>query len=294
MPDSGPAAGPTTGWFRGEGGLQLGWLQWDAAGPRGSVLLVHGFGDHAGRYADVPRVLGARGLAVAAYDQRGHGRSPGRRGDAPGFESFLADLDAAWAHAERALPKPLVLYGHSFGGLVAMRWIQTRSSRPRAVVLSAPWLATKMAVPRWKLAAARVLLRLAPGLPIDSGADRPDFLTRDPERAAAYRADRLVHHVVSARFHAAVANAQAQALEAQWPEVPTLLMLPGDDRLVDADAAGAWAKRHPGITVLVRDEGRHELHNDLDRARALGAVSDWLAERLPAEPAAARRVSPGP
>jgi alpha-beta hydrolase superfamily lysophospholipase len=106
-----PTTGPKLAWFAAAGGVQLRWLQWDAATPRGSVLVVHGFGDHAGRYRDLPRVLGPHGLTVVAYDQRGHGGSPGRRGDAPGFEVFLADLDAAWAHAERALPKPLFLYG---------------------------------------------------------------------------------------------------------------------------------------------------------------------------------------
>jgi alpha-beta hydrolase superfamily lysophospholipase len=287
-------AAPTTAWFPGDGGVRLRWLQWDAAGARGSVLLVHGFGDHAGRYRDVPRVLGGRGLTVAAYDQRGHGGSPGRRGDAAGFEPFLGDLDAAWAQAERVLPQPLFLYGHSFGGLVAIRWLQTRAARPRGVVLSAPWLATRMAVPRWKLAAARVLLRVAPGLAIASGADRPEFLTRDPDRAAEYGSDPLVHHVVSARLHAAVVEAQAQAVAAPWPAVPALLVVPGDDALVDADASRAWQKRHPGIAVLVRDEGRHELHNDLDREQALGDIADWLDQRLPAEPGAAGRVlAPG-
>jgi alpha-beta hydrolase superfamily lysophospholipase len=172
-----------------------------------------------------------------------------------------------------------------------MRWLQTRRERPVAVVLSAPWLATRMSVPRWKLAAAAVLLRVAPGLPIASGADHPEYLTRDPERAAEYAADPLVHHAVSARFHAAALAAQAQALEAPWPDVPTLLALPGDDPLVDTDAARAWQKRHPAVAVLVRDGGRHELHNDVDRDVALGAIADWLEARVRAEPGPSGRVS---
>lgn len=290
---------PITGWITGRDGIQLRWLRWDAAVPRGSILVVHGFGDHAARYRDVTRVLGARGLTVAGYDQRGHGGSPGRRGDVPALEWFLADLDAAWAFARRTLPGPHCVYGHSLGGLVVMRWLQTRPDRPRAVVLSAPWLALKMAVPRWKLLAARVLLRVAPGLPIASGSDRPDFLTRDPERAAEYRADPLVHHRISARLHTSVLAAQASAIEAPWPDLPTLLVVPGDDRLIEAEAARAWARRHPGISVLVREGGRHEMHNDLDRERALGAVADWLEPHLAVEPAPAGRVlapepAPGP
>jgi alpha-beta hydrolase superfamily lysophospholipase len=97
--------------------------------------------------------------------------------------------------------------------------------------------------------------------------------------------------VVSARFHASVLAAQALALEAAWPDVPTLLVVPGDDRLVDADAARAWQNRHGGIFVLAREGGRHELHNDVDRDEALAAVTDWLEQRLPAEPGPTGRVS---
>jgi alpha-beta hydrolase superfamily lysophospholipase len=251
---------------------------------------VHGFGDHAGRYRDVARVLAARGLTVAGYDQRGHGGSRGRRGDVGSFDSFLSDLDGAWAHAQRTLPRPHFLYGHSLGGLIVMRWLQTRLLGPAAVVLSAPWLALKMAVPRWKQVAGRVLLRIAPGLPIGSGSDRPDFLTRDPSRIAEYLADPLVHHRISARFHASVLAAQASALEAPWPALPTLVIVPGDDRLIDADATRAWERRHTGISVLVREGGRHETHNDLDREEALGAVADWLERHLPVEPAPPARV----
>ena len=295
---------PVVGWVRGSGGLQLRWLRWDAPAPRGSVLVVHGFGDHAGRYADVGRILSARGLTVVAYDQRGHGASEGTRGDAPSFACFLEDLDAVWAETARTLPAPRFLWGHSFGGLVVMRWLETRfggaaaappagaaPGRPLGAVLSAPWLATRMAVPRWKLLAARLLLRVAPALPISSGSDRPEFLTRDPVRGAEYVADPLVHHRISARFHAAALAAQAAALSDPWPAVPTLLVLPGDDRLVDADVSRAWRSRHPEVRLLVRDGGRHELHNDVDREETIGRIADWLEERAGAEPRVQDRVS---
>lgn len=293
---------PQSDWVEASEGLRLRWLRWDAAAARGGVLLVHGFGDHGARYGDVGRIFGARGLVLAAYDQRGHGRSPGRRGDAPSFESFLADLDAAWAHARRTLPPPHFLYGHSFGGLVAMRWLQTRfergrsatPERPGAVVLSAPWLALRMAVPPWKLVAARLLLRVAPALPIPSGSDSAPFLTRDPERQAAYRSDPLVHHRISSRFHAATLAAQAAALAADWPPVPTLLALPGDDPLVDADVSARWRVRHPEVAVFVREGGRHELHNDVDREESIGRIAGWLLDQPAAEPGAPERVfAPG-
>jgi alpha-beta hydrolase superfamily lysophospholipase len=267
------------GWLAGAEGIALRWYRWDVAAARGGVLIVHGFGDHAGRYHDVARVLNARGYSVLAYDGRGHGASEGPRGHADSFELHLADLDAAWLEARRSLRGPHFLYGHSFGGLTAMRWLQTRPQhRPAGVVLSAPWLATALRVPRFKLLAARILLRVAPSLAISSGANVPEHLTRDPERAAAYLNDPLVHHLISARFHAEALAAQAAAKAAPLPDgLAALLIVPGDDPLVDAGSTLAWAReRGRGADVRVREGGRHELHNDIDRDEVLASVADWL------------------
>ena len=284
-------SGPATGWWRRDHGVRLRWLRWDASAPRGGVLLLHGFGDHVERYEDAVRVLRGRGWSVLGYDHRGHGGSEGRRGDAPSFETFLEDLDAAWAEAVATLPEPVVLYAHSFGALVAIRWIQTRADRPAAVVLSAPWLATAMPVPGWKRAAERVFLRIAPGLAIPSGSGRPHYLTRDPDRAAAYRADRRVHHRITARFHRGVVDAQSAAAGDGWPaELPTLVVAPGDDPLVDAGVTLRWARSRPGLEVRERPGGRHELHNDLDREPALAGIADWLDRAAPAEPEGSARV----
>jgi alpha-beta hydrolase superfamily lysophospholipase len=267
------------GWMAGAEGIALRWYRWDVAAARGGVLMLHGFGDHAGRYHDVARVLNARGYSVLAYDERGHGASEGPRGHADSFDLYLSDVDAAWAEARRSLRGPHFLYGHSFGGLTAMRWLQTRpQQRPAGVVLSAPWLATALRVPRYKRLAAGVLLRLAPALTISSGANIPENLTRDPQRAAEYLNDPLVHHLISARFHAEAERAQAAARATPLPSgVPALLIVPGDDPLVDAGPTLQWAREHGrGVEVRVREGGRHELHNDLDRDQVLTAVADWL------------------
>jgi len=266
------------GWLAGAEGIALRWYRWDVAAARGGVLLLHGFGDHAGRYHDVARVLNGRGYSVLAYDERGHGASEGPRGHADSFELYLFDLDAAWAEAKRSLLGPHFLYGHSFGGLTAMRWLQTRPQRPAGTILSAPWLATAMRVPRLKLLAARVLLKVAPALAIPSGANVPENLTRDPQRVAAYLEDPLVHHLISARFHAEAMKAQAEAKARPLPSgLPVLLIVPGDDPLVDAGPTLEWAReKGAGVQVRVREGGRHELHNDLDRDEVLTGVADWL------------------
>ena len=123
-----------------------------------------------------------------------------------------------WAEAGRLLPETTpFLYGHSMGALVAIRWLQTRQVWLPGVVLSAPWLATAMDVPSWKLFLASMLLRVAPGLTISSGPPRPEFLTRDLLREGEYLADPLVHRRISPRFHAEVRRAQAAALQEGLP-----------------------------------------------------------------------------
>lgn len=277
---------PASGTLAGSGGTRLAWYRWDAPRARGGVVLVHGFGDHAGRFVELARILVGRGYSVFAYDSRGHGRSEGKRGHADRFELFLEDLDRVWAEASGVLRAPLFLYGHSFGGLTSIRWLQTRSVRPTAVVLAAPWLAIEMPVPAWKLLASKLLLRLAPALTLSSGASRPEFLTRDPVRAADYRADPLVHNRISARFYFETLRAQAAArAQGLPPGLPVLLVVPGDDRLVSAGTTLAWAaEKAPSAEVRIREAGRHELHNDLDREAGLAAAADWLDTRAPSNP----------
>ena len=285
---------PVAGWLSVAGGIRLRSFRWEAPDARGGVVLVHGIGDHAGRYRDLVRVLGSRGYSVFACDLRGHGRSEGRRGDVDRFDVHVEDLDVVWAEAGRVLPETTpFLYGHSMGGLVAIRWLQTRQVRLPGVVLSAPWLATAMDVPSWKRFTASVLLRVAPGLTISSGPSRPEFLTRDSLRRAEYRADPLVHRRISPRFHSGVRRAQVAALQEELPrELPVLVVVPGDDLLVDAEATLVWARERASSTdVRVRMGGRHELHNDIDREEASGAVCDWLDRRGGVEPARAGRVS---
>ena len=275
---SGPRIAQATGRLLAADGVVLYKCHWSVEEARAGVLLLHGFGDHVGRYRDLVRTLSTRGYSVFAYDQRGHGASEGPRGHADRFDLFLSDLDQAWSGLACSSVPPLFLYGHSFGGLVAMRWLQTRPYRPAGVVLSAPWLKTAMRVPRWKLFAARVLLHLAPSMTIPSGANDPEQLTRDPARIEACHNDPFLHHAISSRFHADALTAQEQASTSPLPsDVPVLLVLPGSDSLVDASAALRWAQELGGrVEVRTREGGRHELHNDIDRERVLGGIADWL------------------
>lgn len=273
-------------------GLRLHAYDWPSIdGPtRGTVVLVHGLGEHLGRYNHVAARLNAQQWRVVGCDLRGHGRSQGPRGDAPGRDTLLADL-ALVIDAARALTptgQPLVLLGHSLGGLIAARFAAAglSPSRPAwsrevdALALSSPALdAGLKPAQRTLLAVAR---RLFPHLAVGNGLD-PKWISRDAGVVAAYQADPLVHDRVTAtvaRF-AAEAGAEVQALAARW-RVPTLLMWAGADRCVAPAGSAAFAAAAPRSVLesLPWPGFAHELFNEPERELVLDRLLDWLNARF--------------
>src|SRR2546428_3707814 len=223
------------GTFAGAGGVPIHWERSapPAGAPRGVVLLAHGYAEHVGRYRDFIAHLTARGLAVAAIDHRGHGRSGGPRGHCRDFGEFIADLRTLAGRAEEWGPGvPRLLVGHSMGGLLAFLYLLRHPDTVRAGALSGPAFQVADSAPRILQGVALLLARVAPGVTFRSNLD-PDAVSRDPAVGAAYVADPLVHRAASAGFVRAIAAAQAAALdEAPRLRVP-LLILQGDaDRIV--------------------------------------------------------------
>lgn len=269
----------------GSGGIQLRSLRWEAREPRARVLIVHGLGEHAGRYAHVGRALAERGLSVLAYDQRGHGESGGRRGHLSSFEVLVEDLHQVRSAAERggSPEEPLFLYGHSMGGLVLIRYLQSYRPGTPGVVLSAPWLETAVEIPWWKRAAVDLLRRLAPDLALKTEVE-PELLTRDPAMQRAYEEDPLVHHRISTALFDHVREAQGRALAEGLPaSTATLVLAPGADEVTDVKVTEEWAEALGGDDVEIwrLEEARHEPHNEPDRAALLQRIADWMDARVP-------------
>ncbi|HKB54258.1 MAG TPA: lysophospholipase [Ramlibacter sp.] len=253
--------------------------------PRGSaaravVVLVHGLGEHAGRYARLAAHLNAWGFAVRGYDQYGHGESGGARGGLPTSARLLEDLaDVIEAtHQRLGGDLPLIVLGHSLGGLVAASLVARRGAAIDALVLSSPALGTRLS-PVQKLLLA-TLPRLAPNLTVGNGLD-PRLLSHDPDVVAAYRADPLVHDRISARLaqFIAVSGSFVVGHAASW-NVPTLLLYAGADRLVDPSASRAFAAAAPqAVTAHCFDDLYHEIFNEPAPA-PLAWLKQWLDARF--------------
>ena len=254
-------------------------------GPvRGVVLIVHGLGEHAWRYDHVAERLNSWGFAVRAYDQYGHGESMGARGALPSANRLLSDLAEVVDESRERMNKqtPLIVLGHSMGGLVAARFVSLAMRPVQGLVLSSPALDLGLGLFQKLLMA--VLPRIAPDLRVGNGLNA-NYISRDPAVVAAYKADPLVHDRISARLAAFMAEGgPATIATAGGWSVPTLLMYAGQDKLVSPRGSLAFSKAAPSAVVTTRrfDALFHEIFNELaaDRETVFAELKNWLDQRF--------------
>ena len=267
------------GWTRGADGTALFFRSWRAPSARAAVAIVHGLGEHSGRYDHVGAFLAARGFDCWAGDCRGHGMSPGPRVHVDDFGHYAGDA-GAFIGLAAAAGRPVFLLGHSQGGLVALLRALRHPQGLAGVAVSSPYLAAHPdAAPKAvKLALASVLFRLRPGYLVASGLPT-GALSHDPAVERAYLADPLVSRKVSPAWLRAARAAQdeVKAGAPRFP-LPALVMASGDDRLVDPAAVRDWAARAPAATTtFVEWPGFfHEMFNELGKEKVLERVVAWM------------------
>lgn len=264
--------------LRAADGTALHARRWPALGAeRARVLLVHGLGEHLGRYQETGAALASHGLRVQGCDLRGHGRSGGRRGHVRRWSDYHHDLDALCPEP------PFAVLAHSMGGLIALDWTLARLDQPErgaapcALALSGPLLDVAVKLPAWKRAAAAWLNRLAPGLRLANEIPLPDLCT-DPAVVAAFEADPLREGRSTPRWYAEMQAARLR-VRAGLPRlrVPAQFHLASDERIVSAAeierAADAWPARHE---LLRWPGGRHELLQEPFRAQVWTKIAEFV------------------
>lgn len=270
-------------------GLELRTHGWPAVGdPRAHLLLVHGIAEHAGRYAHVAARLADAGIVTHAYDQRGFGASAGRRAYVERWSDYWDDLEDRLAAMRAASGgAPVVIYGHSLGGLIALGYVLAEPPRPLPdlLVLSAP--AIDAVVPAWKRCAAQALEHFAPRLTIANGF-HDGALSGDPAVEAAYRADPLAFHRTTVRLGVAAFREQRRVLailsRGNALPVPTYVLHGADDPIVPESVSGTVAGR-PNVTRRTYPGLHHETHNEPSGAAVIDNTIRWVldqAERITA------------
>jgi alpha-beta hydrolase superfamily lysophospholipase len=243
-----------------------------------SLLLVHGLAEHSGRYEHVGAQLAAAGIDTYAFDLRGFGGSGGARASIDRWSQLHDDVEERLVAVRSVAPDlPLVLFGHSLGGLIALGYVLDGRSRPDLLVLSAP--AIGASIPLWQRLLVGTLVRVTPGLLLSNRLD-VDVLSRNPEVGRRYLVDPLNQHKSTVRFaRAAFGEQRRVAAGLDRLSIQTFVVHGADDRLVPTTTSAALEGR-PGVTRRVYPEYRHELHNEPDGARVVNDVIGWIRERV--------------
>jgi len=270
---------PAAGRIVAADGTPLHVADWPAAQPRGmraGVMILHGIGEHGGRYAHVARFFNDLGFDVRIHDHRGHGRSGGKRGDVPDEAAIVRDAALVMQDFAQRFATPPLLLGHSMGGLFAARFAATAAAPISGLILSSPALAIPLSRTQRLLLA--VLSRLMPGLGVTNRMPAT-YLSHDSTVVEAYCRDPLVHHKITARLlRSMLASIDIALQRADRIDVPTLLLVAGSDRVVDARGSEDFlARLRPGIRTIRRYPALyHEIFNETDAHAVFADLRAWL------------------
>ena len=243
------------------------------------VCLVHGLGEHSGRYEHVADAFNRKGYAVFTFDLRGHGRSEGPRGHAPNYAALMADISKVLNTAKQHHPDlPTFLYGHSLGGNLVLHYALRQQPKLSGIIASGPMLRMSSPPPAWKTAMLRLLHALHIDCSIPSGLD-DTALSRDINVVHTYRNDPLTHNRITPRLAVdMIRNGEWNLQHAAELPCPLLLMHGDADRITSPEATRAFAeKAGTACTLKIWDGLFHELHNEPEQNEMLDYVLAWLA-----------------
>ncbi len=244
-----------------------------------TVVIIHGLGEHGGRYADSAAQFNGANCNVCAIDLQGHGYSPGKRGCVESYASLLDDVEAALRESQRCFPaSPCVLWGHSMGGNLVANYLLRRQPLPQAAIVSGPMFrAVEMPSPSF-IWIARQLCKLVPNWQVGSSV-APKDCTRDQEQQARMRADRLYFRSLSLRLGAALIDSGEWALQHAVQLTTPLLLVHGTaDVVTSAAASQEFAKRSgdPPCELVLQNDCLHDVHRDLGREELFERLVGWI------------------
>jgi alpha-beta hydrolase superfamily lysophospholipase len=264
-------------------GLQMYSKGWAPKGElKATICLVHGLGEHIGRYEHVAEALTEKGYALLGFDLRGHGKSAGPRGHTPSYDALMDDITAFFGQIEARYPGlPRFSYGHSLGGNLVLNYALRCKPAWRGVIATGPWLKLAFDPPASKVSLGKMMNKILPGFTQASGLETA-ALSHDPAVVKAYENDPLVHDKISARMFVSTYDSGLWALEhAAEFLLPLLLMHGTADRLTSAEASRQFGEAAgKNVTLRLWDGWYHEIHNEPEKAQVFKEMTDWLAAHL--------------
>jgi alpha-beta hydrolase superfamily lysophospholipase len=238
--------------------------------------VVHGLGEHSGRYQALAVAMAEQGISTYAVDLRGMGSSGGGRGRLRSWQEWVDDYSVFFRMVSTEVSGEVVPLGHSFGGVVALSALIRGAIKADRLVLSNPAIRPAVNVPAWKARLGVLSSRLLPGLVLTNQVD-PGVLSRDPAVVRAYREDPLVHDRISSRLYTEWLEARQEAIDrAGSIEIPVLLICSAADRLIDPAGSRELAARLPRAELKIYADRYHEPFNDLGANEVFRDLAAWL------------------
>jgi acylglycerol lipase len=280
----------STGKISSQDGLKIFYQKWLSKQVEGVVIIAHGLGEHSGRYTHLLEELSGQNVSFYALDHRGHGHSEGKRGHILSFNDFVADLDVLINLAKKDNPDtPVVLLGHSMGGVIAFQYALYHPDMIDGLILSSAGLVPILDVPGWLQKLVRILSKVTPGLVIANGLDATG-LSHDQKIVDNYLNDPLVHDKVSVRWFTEFISAGQEALSRAGELTMPLLIIHGkNDPIVDYQGSLKTMEQASSIdkTIYIFDGLLHETMNESleQRQGVLAKVGEWITTHLKQEKA---------
>lgn len=259
-------------------GLVLsGMIESPGENTKGVIILVHGIGEHTGRYEHWAGLFRKEGFGVTGVDLPGHGRSEGRRGHISSFAVLHEMLDILVNSSRKTFPgTPLYLYGHSLGGTIVTDYLLRKNPRVDGAVVTSPWYRLAFEPPKSKVLLAALARHIVPGLVQPSGLNT-DHLSHNKDVAVRYSKDPLVHDKVSVALFSGAMNAAAYALaHARELKRPMLLIHGSGDMITSPSASAKFAEDNAMVTFRLWDGGYHELHNEDFSDQVFAYILNWI------------------
>ncbi len=249
--------------------------------PIGVMVIVHGMGEHGGRYAHVADFYNKKGIHCLAFDLRGHGKSDGQRGHTPSFTQLMDDLQKMQEEAKKQFPDlPILWYGHSMGGNLSLNYFIRNQPNIKAAIISAPYIRLAFDPPKWKTVLGKWSASILPTLSQPTGLDAK-AISRDKKVVDKYVKDPLVHDKITSSFFVNVHFAGPYILENQSKlNVPIYLLHGKADQLTSFAASEELAKKNTKITWKPWPNLYHEMHNEPEQNEVLNAQWEWLKQQI--------------
>jgi alpha-beta hydrolase superfamily lysophospholipase len=249
--------------------------------PEKIILIVHGHGEHGGRYEQVSKFFNEKGYSTAVLTLRGHGNSEGKRGHTPSMEQLILDVEYFIRKIRRNyIEAKIFLYGHSMGGNILLNYLlNDQSNEINAAIIASPWIRLAFEPPQWKVVIGNLIADLIPTFTQKSGLDTEEISTIK-EEVQKYSEDPLIHDLISARLFKVIQKGGENILDkAEKIHHPIFLAHGSIDKITDATASAELAEKNDLISFHSYEGSRHEIHHDIGREQLLKDVEEWLRDK---------------